>query len=127
MPTSVPPETIARIRAATAATGVALAALSRHLQHVHPDPAVRADGRRRLAVVIEAAAELGIPLVTLCTGTRDPDDQWRHHPDNGDPSAWADMAAEIAAALEPRTPTMSSSASSPSPPTSSPPPATRGA
>jgi sugar phosphate isomerase/epimerase len=100
MPESVPPEAIARIRAATAATGVTLASLSGTYNMAHPDPGVRADGRRRLAVAIEAAADLAIPLVSLCTGTRDPDDQWRYHPQNGDPAAWSDMAAEIAAALD---------------------------
>ena len=100
MPDAVPPEAIARIRAASASTGVALAALSGTYNMAHPDPAVRADGLRRLGVVIAAAAALAVPLVTLCTGTRDPEDQWAHHPDNADPSAWADMAAEIAQALD---------------------------
>ena len=76
MPDAVPPEAIARIRAASAATGVALAALSGTYNMAHPDPAVRADGLRRLGVVIAAAAALAIPLVTLCTGTRHPEDQW---------------------------------------------------
>jgi sugar phosphate isomerase/epimerase len=35
----------------------------------------------------------------LCTGTRNRDDQWAHHPDNADPSAWADMAKEMEKAL----------------------------
>ncbi|TIX48714.1 MAG: sugar phosphate isomerase/epimerase, partial [Mesorhizobium sp.] len=65
----------------------------------HPDRAVRDDGLRRLALVIEAAAGLSTPLVTLCTGTRNPDDQWAHHPGNADPSAWADMAREMEKAL----------------------------
>ena len=46
------------------------------------------------------AAGAGIPLVTLCTGTRHPTDQWAHHPDNADASAWADMAVEVALALD---------------------------
>ncbi|TIS16935.1 MAG: sugar phosphate isomerase/epimerase, partial [Mesorhizobium sp.] len=58
------------------------------------------DGLRRLGVVIEAAARLSIPLVTLCTGTRNAEDQWAHHPDNADPSAWADMAREMDKALQ---------------------------
>jgi sugar phosphate isomerase/epimerase len=43
---------------------------------------------------------MGTRVVTLCTGTRDPDDQWRAHPDNGRPEAWRDLLASIAAALE---------------------------
>ena len=81
-------------------SGVGLVALSGTYNMVHPDKAVRGDGLRRLAVVIEAAASAATPLVTLCTGTRNRDDQWAHHPDNADPSAWSDMAAEMEKALE---------------------------
>jgi sugar phosphate isomerase/epimerase len=99
LPEAVPAGAIARIRAATAASGVSIAALSGTYNMAHPDPAVRGDGRRRLAAVIEAAASLEVPLVTLCTGTRHPDNQWAYHPANAEASAWADMAAEIGQAL----------------------------
>jgi sugar phosphate isomerase/epimerase len=65
----------------------------------HPDPAVRAEGARWLAERIAVAPALGTSCVTVCTGTRDPDDQWRGHPDNGTPAAWADMRASMEAAL----------------------------
>jgi sugar phosphate isomerase/epimerase len=99
MPDAVPDETIAAIADAARGTGVTLCALSGTYNMAHPDPRVRNEGLRKLSVVIEAAGALSIPLVTLCTGTRDPDDQWAHHPDNTDPSAWADMAREMAKAL----------------------------
>lgn len=99
MPDAVPDEAIRAIDAAAKATGIGLAALSGTYNMAHPDSRVRDDGLRRLAVVIETAARLSIPLVTLCTGTRNPDDQWAHHPDNADPSAWADMAREMEKAL----------------------------
>ncbi len=38
-------------------------------------------------------------LLTLCTGTRDPDDQWRHHRDNDTPEAWRDLLASMEIAL----------------------------
>lgn len=99
MPDAVPSDAIAAIRAATQSSGVSLAALSGTYNMVHPDKAVRDDGLRRLAVVIEAAAALDIPLVTLCTGSRNAADQWAYHPDNADPAAWSDMATEMAKAL----------------------------
>jgi sugar phosphate isomerase/epimerase len=99
MPDAVPAETIAAIARAAKASGVSLAALSGTYNMAHPDKAVRDDGMRLLGVIIEATATLSIPLVTLCTGTRDPHDQWAHHPDNADPSAWADMAREMEKAL----------------------------
>ncbi|MBB3997874.1 sugar phosphate isomerase/epimerase family protein [Aureimonas pseudogalii] len=100
MPDAVPADVIAGIGAASASTGVSLAALSGTYNMAHPDPAVRDDGLHRLAVVLGAARALDIPLVTLCTGTRHPTDQWAHHPDNSDASAWGDMAAEMAKALD---------------------------
>lgn len=90
---------LSAIRDASASSGVALVALSGTYNMIHPDPAVRADGLKRLAVVIEAARALSIPLVTLCTGSRDPLDMWHHHPDNATPQAWADMIAELEKAV----------------------------
>ncbi|WP_192183157.1 sugar phosphate isomerase/epimerase family protein [Mesorhizobium amorphae] len=100
MPDKVPLDTIRAIAAASDATGVGVVALSGTYNMAHPDRAVREDGLRRLAAVIEAASALSIPLVTLCTGTRNRDDQWTHHPDNADPSVWADMAREMEKALD---------------------------
>ncbi|MDX8447604.1 sugar phosphate isomerase/epimerase family protein [Mesorhizobium captivum] len=100
MPEDVPEEAVQAIDAAATASGVGLVALSGTYNMAHPDEAVRDDGLHRLAVVIKAAAKLSTPLVTLCTGTRNADDQWAHHPDNADPSAWADMAREMEKALQ---------------------------
>lgn len=99
MPDAVPGSVIKAIEAAAETTGISLVALSGTYNMAHPDISVRQAGLRQLAVVIETAAALSIPLVTLCTGTRNPQDQWAHHPDNTDPSAWADMATEMAKAL----------------------------
>ncbi|MBX3570088.1 MAG: sugar phosphate isomerase/epimerase [Rhizobiaceae bacterium] len=99
MPDAVPPEVIAAIAQASRTTATGLVALSGTYNMAHPDRAVREDGLRRLAVVIEAAAKLSIPLVTLCTGTRNRQDQWAHHPDNATPAAWADMRREMEKAL----------------------------
>jgi len=100
MPDAVPPEVIAAILAASRETGISLAALSGTYNMAHPDKSVRDKGLRQLRLVIETAATLEIPLVTLCTGTRNAEDQWAHHRDNADPSAWRDMAAEMEKALE---------------------------
>ncbi|AZN96527.1 sugar phosphate isomerase/epimerase [Mesorhizobium sp. M9A.F.Ca.ET.002.03.1.2] len=100
MPDAVPDDAISAIAAASDASGVALVVLSGTYNMAHPNKAVRNDGLRRLGVVIEAAAALSVPLVTLCTGTRNADDQWAYHPDNADPEAWADMADEMEKALQ---------------------------
>ncbi|MFT4184591.1 MAG: sugar phosphate isomerase/epimerase [Rhizobium sp.] len=99
MPDAVPKAAVTAVRTAAQATGVSLVALSGTYNMAHPDVSVRQAGLRQLAVVIRTAAELAVPLVTLCTGTRHASDQWAHHPDNADPSAWTDMASEMAKAL----------------------------
>ena len=82
MPDEVSAAVIAEIRQAVASSGVTLNALSATYNMIHPSTDERQKGHRRLAIVAEAAQQLGIPLITLCTGTRDAMDQWKHHPDN---------------------------------------------
>ena len=98
LPDAIAPAVAAEIARASAATGVAIAAVSGTYNMIHPDPAQRAAGLRRLAVIISAARAMGTKLVTLCTGTRDPQDQWRHHPDNASAEAWRDLCTEMAKA-----------------------------
>ena len=100
MPDAIAPETIAEIADASRETGVSLAAVSATYNMIHPDPKVRADGMRRLEVVLKAARGMGTGLVTLCTGTRDPEDQWRYHADNQGKDAWRDLLAEMGRAAD---------------------------
>lgn len=95
MPDAVTDAKAKAVAQASAATGVAVAAVSGTYNMIHPDPAVRATGLRRLGVLIDHAAAIGTGMVTLCTGTRDPEDQWRHHPDNASPEAWRDLVEEM--------------------------------
>jgi sugar phosphate isomerase/epimerase len=99
LPDVVAPEVTDAIRAAAAATGVSIAALSATFNMIHPDAGVRSRGLRQLGVLAQAAAAIGAPLLTLCTGTRDPHDQWRGHPDNGSAAAWRDLVASMEVAI----------------------------
>ena len=99
MPDVLPSGTAAAIAEASARTGVAIAALSGTYNMIHPDEAVRAQGLRRLEVLLSEAQAMGTSLVTLCTGTRDPQDQWRYHPGNDTPGAWADLLTEMEKAV----------------------------
>ena len=95
MPDSLSDEEAAAVAAAARAAGVAVAAVSGTYNMIHPDPALRAAGLRRLGLLIDRAAAMGTGMVTLCTGTRDSADQWRHHPDNSTPAAWRDLLEEM--------------------------------
>lgn len=99
MPDVVPQDVAAAIAEASASTKVPLCAVSGTYNMAHPDPKVRADGLRRLEVIAASCAAIGTDMITLCTGTRDPDDQWRHHPDNASADAWRDMRAEMEKAV----------------------------
>ena len=99
LPDIIPAEIVADIAAASQKTGVALAAVSATYNMIDPDLTLRAAGRRRLEEIIRHARAMGAPLVTLCTGTRDREDQWRHHPGNGSPEAWRDLLEEMSVAV----------------------------
>jgi sugar phosphate isomerase/epimerase len=100
MPDAIEPQTMREVRQASERTKIALPAISGTYNMIHPDPAVRRTGRARLFELCRASAAMGIAMVSLCTGTRDPEDQWRAHPDNATPEAWRDLAAEMAAAID---------------------------
>ena len=95
MPDALSAQDVAAVSAASRASGVAIAAVSGTYNMIHPDPAVRAKGLARLEVLLSHAAAMGTGMVTLCTGTRDAEDQWRHHPENGSAEAWRDLLAEM--------------------------------
>lgn len=100
MPDVIAAEVTAAIAAATGQTGIAVAAVSGTYNMIHPDLAVRATGLRRLGILIDAAAAMGTDMVSLCTGTRDPHDQWHDHPDNASSDAWRDLLVEMSKACD---------------------------
>jgi sugar phosphate isomerase/epimerase len=51
-------------------------------------------------VISGSCGRLGTTVITLCTGTRDRENMWRRHPDNGTPEAWRDLLATMQVALE---------------------------
>jgi sugar phosphate isomerase/epimerase len=99
MPEVISDEAVNHIRNAVAETGVEIVALSATYNMIHPELSVRENGLRSLDVLADAARKLSIPLLTLCTGTRDAQDQWRAHPDNDTPEAWRDLLSEMTKAL----------------------------
>ena len=95
LPESVEPALLARVRSAAETRGIAVETLSGTFNMIHPDPAVRRHGLDRLRVLAAACAGLGTRIVTLCTGTRDPDNMWRRHPANDTDAAWTDLITSM--------------------------------
>lgn len=99
MPEAIPEPVADAVRAAAGQQGLGIAAVSATYNMIHPDPAVRQRGHNSLAVIAASAPLMSTRLLTLCTGTRDPDDQWRAHPGNDTPDAWRDLTASLETAL----------------------------
>lgn len=99
LPEEIDPEVLDRIGRAADSRKISLAAISGTFNMIHPDPRRRQEGLRGLGVLAGACRKLGIPVITLCTGTRDPDDMWRHHPDNDSSQAWKDLTSTLSQAL----------------------------
>jgi sugar phosphate isomerase/epimerase len=100
MPDEIPADTATSIASAARATGVTVVAVSGTYNMIHPDIAVRDRGHDRLALLASRCADMGTGLITLCTGTRDAEDQWRWHPENASAEAWRDLLEAMQKALE---------------------------
>ena len=93
-------ETVLKIgQAAAERLGVKLVGLSGSYNMAHPDAEIRRSMRSGFGQVLKAAKMLAIPIVTLCTGSRDPENMWAYHPQNSSPEAWTDLRTELDWAL----------------------------
>jgi sugar phosphate isomerase/epimerase len=100
MPEQIPPELAKRIRDSFERQSVEMVAISGTFNMIHPDRRVVAGGLRRLKTLAAACQAMGTKVITLCTGTRDPDDMWRWHPDNDGPDAWKGLLDALERALK---------------------------
>ncbi len=88
-----------RIRKAAAAHRIEIAAVSGTFNMIHPDANLRRDGLHKLGIIAASCERIGTSLVTLCTGTRDPENMWARHVDNDSPAAWRDLRVTLTKAL----------------------------
>ena len=88
------------VEPAVAEAGVEIVSVSGTYNMIHPDRAERVRGQLRLRNLASASRAVGVRLISLCTGTRDPTNQWKHHPDNRTPDAWRDLLESMATAIE---------------------------
>lgn len=95
IPDAVEDTTCHAISEAMKGVGVKMSAISGTFNTAHPDPAVRANGINRTCHLISKCSLLGTNIVTLCAGSRDPEDMWEYHPENGTSEAWKDLAATL--------------------------------
>ena len=95
LPLSVEDSALEAVRAAFDQHGVEISAVSGTYNMVHPNSDEVERGRAGFETVAAACGRLGAGVITLCTGTLDPDDQWRYHPHNSSAVAWQTLLAEM--------------------------------
>ncbi len=95
LPSAISDETAEAVHAAAEETGVEIVAVSATYNMIDPNLTERRKGRQAFAAIAGAARRMGTGLLTLCTGTCDPDDLWRHHPNNSSAAAWEEMCKEF--------------------------------
>ncbi|MBB4227983.1 sugar phosphate isomerase/epimerase family protein [Rhizobium mongolense] len=95
LPTEVSDDVAGAVAEASRQTGVTISAISATYNMIHPDLSVREAGRRSFEAIAAQAKRIGSQLLTVCTGSCDAEDQWRHHPDNETGAAWSEMIKEF--------------------------------
>ncbi len=70
---------------------IKLDAISGTFNMIDPDTQRRADGIRRFGVLSEIASILEIPIITLCTGSKNPQSKWKWDEKNLSSEAWDDL------------------------------------
>ncbi|RKU09725.1 sugar phosphate isomerase/epimerase [Candidatus Poribacteria bacterium] len=100
IPTHIDEDLCDKIREEMGVRNITMTALGGTYNMIHPDAQRRADGVCNLRVLAAACERLGTSVITLCTGSRDPDNMWRRHPDNDTPEAWDDLVVSMRQAIE---------------------------
>jgi sugar phosphate isomerase/epimerase len=99
LPDRIEPALAQQIGAAAAVRRMTIAAVSGTFNMIDPVRERRNAGMRRLYELAGACVLLGTKVITLCTGTCDPDDMWRGHPANDRPDAWVQLLRAMEQAL----------------------------
>lgn len=91
LPDAVDMEMAVHIREACEKRHLHMAAVSGTFNMIHPDRQKLRNDVRRFRHLAAMCHAMGTSVITLCTGTRDPVNMWRTHPDNDTPEAWNDL------------------------------------
>src|SRR5436305_7143327 len=100
LPDHIENDVIAHVRMEASSRKISIAGVSGTYNMIHPDPMQRKAGLQRLRVLASACKRMGTSVITLCTGTRDPENMWRWHSENTSPQAWRDLLGSMDAALQ---------------------------
>lgn len=91
LPEYLDEEKIEEIKNITDGYNIKLEALSGTFNMIDPDEDARKKGCSQFEIQCKIARMLDIPMVSLCTGTKNLDDKWLWHDDNLKQSSWDDL------------------------------------
>ncbi len=91
LPEHVAETKLEEIRTLTAKYNIRLDALSGTFNMIDPDEEARKKGCDQFKLQCQIARYLGIPIVTLCTGSKNKESKWKWHEDNTKQSSWDDL------------------------------------
>lgn len=100
LPENIRDEDIEYIRKLTEEFGITIDAITGTFNMIDPDEEARRKGCSQLAVQCRIARELNIPMVTLCTGSKNPESKWKWHDDNLKRASWDDLMRSTEAVLK---------------------------
>ena len=91
LPVAVEEEKINEIKKLLKKYQVDISAISGTFNMVDNDLETKKEGCKRFEVLCEVASQLEIPIITLCTGSKNAQSKWKWHPDNETKGAWEDL------------------------------------
>ena len=95
LPPHVPEQAALEARDAAASSSLQIAAISATYNMTDPDPDRRAGGRDAFRAIAAVAGIMESPMLTVCSGSKNPADKWQPHPDNDLPHSWTEMCREF--------------------------------
>ena len=99
LPLEIPTQIVQLIGEQCRENDIEVSAVSATYNMIHPDRKVIEQGEKSLAEIAASCKYLNTNLITICTGTRDPHNQWKLHPDNQTDLAWRDLTQSMERAL----------------------------
>ncbi len=100
LPDRIEKDLCVAIARAVKARGLAMAAISGTFNLCDPDADRLDENLRRLDILAGACRWLDTRIITLCTGTLDPNDMWKSHPDNVRRSTWETLVNSVRRAVQ---------------------------
>ncbi len=90
-PLEIPIEITTQVKTAANENSISIIGLSSTFNMIHPDSKVRDEGIKSLEVLASCCSSLGTRFISLCSGTRDPINKWKWHPENASAASWKQL------------------------------------